>query len=89
VHPTEHPTEHHRNLYTVLTDYLRELGATIRLAFIDADAHWHAPTQTLTLRADAELITWLEIIRDFIGITVLGHASQYGAQPVRHLRAVG
>lgn len=80
-----------RDLHTVLANYLRQLGATIRYAFLHEDAHWHAATTTLTLRADADPAVHLEILRDFIGMTHphLRHPSRLGARPRRHLQAVG
>lgn len=84
-----HAATHH--LASVLTDYLRRGGATIRYATLDADntdARWHAATRTLTLRADADPTTHLEIIRDLIGMITLGYPSQLGAIPHRHLHAV-
>lgn len=81
--PAPHPL-----LYHLLGDYLRARGATIRHAPLDGDAHWHGPTQTLTLRADADTATHFDIVRDFIAIADLGDTSRLGAQSRPHLQAV-
>lgn len=85
--PREHHAQHY--LYTLLADYLRSRGATIRYAPQTGDAHWHAATNTLTLRADADPVTHLDIVRDFIDMSEPHcRPSQLGAQPRRHLQAV-
>lgn len=78
-----------RDLYIRLIDLLARtyLGATIRYSPLGKDAHWCATSRTLTLRADADEHTHLEIVRDLIDVT-LGHPSQLGATPTRHLTAV-
>ena len=83
-HARRHP------LAAVLINYLRlHHGATTRYDHIGGDAHWSAATKTLTLRADADPLTQLEIIRDFIGMCEpLSYPSRLGAATHRNLRAV-
>ena len=78
--------DHH--LMAFLVDFLRLRGTTIRYAPLPGDARWNATTHTLTLRADADPDTHLDVIFDHIRVNLVGLPSRLGAQPARHLRLV-